>query len=283
MQVPTDAAAPAGTVPCWQLTITYHAVDEVQTNPVQCQLAVPPAQTPGPVPTIPSQLPAILRGTSVAPLTIGEDAPFPSDISLITLLGCTNCDGPSYGIGRTYVDVDGTARTEPLMWTNAQALGIGGPKNNLGLPLGGDYAVTGAAADRLGREIVVSVPVDTNTIIYRSIDGGVTWSQYYSLPGVYAAYALTAPGEVLVGTFAFGPTQAFQIVPDVGEVTPPDSDVLNAGNANGQLVWVSSSGHKLVSDRGVILSDADSTLYLPVFDVSKSPTAGAMTVGQNGY
>jgi DNA-binding CsgD family transcriptional regulator len=282
MQIPTDAATPSGAVPCWQVTITYHEVDEVPTNPIQCQLAVPATATPGPVPTIPAQLPAILQGASVQALTIGEDAEFPGDISLLTLLGCTQCDGPAWGIGRTYRDADGTARIEPLLWTNALALGIDGPKNSLGLPLEGDYAVTGAAADPLGREIVVSVPVDNTTILYRSIDGGVTWQQYVTLDSTYSVYAMTAPGEVLVGTYAFGPTVPFQIVPAVGEITPPDVDILNAGTANGQLVWVSSSGQKLASDSGVLLSDAGSTLYLPVFGGDKT-TVGAMTVHQEGH
>jgi len=79
--------------------------------------------------------PSFLANVNIGTLTIGDDIQLPSDVSLITLLGCTGCDGPAWGVGRTYRDASGTVKVEPLLWTSKGALvSTDAPSNNLGLP-----------------------------------------------------------------------------------------------------------------------------------------------------
>src|SRR2546428_4777527 len=75
MEIPTHASPPPVTVPFWQLTTTYHAVDEVQTNPVQCLLNVASQPTTSPV-----------------ALTVLPGIPLPPALDLIMEIGCCETD-----------------------------------------------------------------------------------------------------------------------------------------------------------------------------------------------
>ena len=227
-----------------------------------------------------SGVPAFLNGVPVTPLKIGADADFPTDRALIVLLGCTNCDGPDEGVGRYYRASDGTVQFQRLLWAHVAVPG-GEPSNNLGLPADGDYAVLGAASDIRGGEIIAAVASGPNTILFRSTDGGLTWSQYATMAQPHQIYGMTSPGHVLVGTYAFGPTVPYQIVPDGGEVTPPEGAELPFV-VNGEIIWRADNGRKLIDSAGrtVLPDGGEGTTFYPPVDDAKCP-ASAVVLNQS--
>jgi len=222
----------------------------------------------------------VLAGVPVGVLHVGEDILFPSHYSIVTLLGCTNCDGPSYGIGRVYRDDRSNVVVEPLMWTSNINLGLEGPENSLGLPDApadqNNYAVIGAAADATGSEIIAGICcVGGSTILYRSTDGGVTWANYLEMAGMHSPYLIAEPGQVLVGPYAFGEQVPYQIVPR-GEVLEPPKGALWPLVLDGEIVWRTDDGSIRTVDRVLIDSGdpEDVGLHAPVF----GPAQGVMTI-----
>lgn len=215
----------------------------------------------------PASAPSFLSGIPIRPLVIGADLDLPADRALIMLLGCTGCDGPDGGVGRYYHAADGTVHFDRLLWAHVAVAG-GEPSNNLGLPPDGDYAVLGAASDVHGAEIIAAVCCTPQTVLFRSTDGGVSWSRYASLDGQNQIYGMTSPGHVLVGTFAFGQSVPYQIVPDGGEITPPSGGE-HPFVVAGEIVWRANGGRELIGSAGrVVLPDGGegTTFYAPVDD-----------------
>ncbi len=240
-------------------------------------------RTPTPSVTTPLNRPELLSDVPIDVLRVGEDLRFPPDVAIITLLGCTNCDGPAYGIGRIYRDEPEGVVVEPLMWTSNSHLGLEGPENSLGLPAApanqNRYAIIGAAADPTGAEIIAGVCcVGGSTILYRSTDGGITWAIYLEMAGAHSPYLIVGPGRVLVGPYAFGGQVPYQIVPG-GEVIQPPEGALWPTLIDGEVAWIADGGESIRTSDAVLIDASDPgdvTLYAPVF----GPERGVMTIYQ---
>ncbi len=240
--------------------------------------------TPTPSVTVPPDLPEVLAGVPVGVLRVGEDLEFPFHHSIVTLLGCTNCDGPAYGIGRIYRDDRSRVVIEPLMWTSNINLGLEGPENSLGLPDApanqNSYAIIGAAAGPTGAEIIAGVCcVGGSTILYRSTDGGVTWANYLEMAGMHSPLLIVEPGQVLTGTYAFGEPVPYQIVPR-GVIIEPPQGALWPALLDGEIAWIADGGESIRTSDGVLIDASgpgDVTLYAPVFGSQR----GVMTIYQS--
>ena len=209
------------------LACSGDAADDASPTPTASPTPGASPLAPTPSVTVPPDLPEVLAEVSIGVFRVGEDLEFPFNHSIVTLLGCTNCDGPAYGIGRIYRDEKSRVVVEPLMWTSNTNLGLEGPENSLGLPDApanqNNYAVIGAASDPTGSEIIAGVCcVGDSTILYRSIDGGVTWANYLEMVGTHSPLLIVEPGQVLTGTYAFGESVPYQIVPDGDVIEPPE-------------------------------------------------------------
>jgi len=250
------------------------------TSPTPTASATPDASPLAPTPsvTVPSNPPEVLAGVSIDILRVGEDLEFPFNHSIVTLLGCTNCDGPAYGIGRIYRDDRSNVVVEPLMWT--ANLGLEGPENSLGLPDSppnqNNYAIIGAAANPAGSEIIAGVCcVSGGTILYRSTDGGVTWVNYLEMAGTHSPLLIAEPGQVLTGTYAYGEAVPYQIVPR-GEILEPPESALWPMLLDGEIVWRTDDG-SIRADAGVLIDaggPGDVWLHTPVF----RQVQGVMTI-----
>jgi len=192
---------------------------------------------PTPSVTVPPDPPEVLAGVTIGVLRVGEDLEFPFNHSIVTLLGCTNCDGPAYGIGRIYRDATSRVVVEPLMWANNSIRSINVPENSLGLPEENSYAIIGAAADATGSEIIAGVwGTGDKTTLFRSTDGGVTWVNYLEMAGAHSPRLIVELGRVLVGPYAFGGQVPYQIVPNGGVIEPPEGGGSPA-LVDGEIVW----------------------------------------------
>jgi hypothetical protein len=67
---------------------------------------------PTPTPT-PRPIPAALQGVPVAPLRLGDAAPFPADLALIIEVSCPGCRGITDGLFRAYRDPFGSLAPRP--------------------------------------------------------------------------------------------------------------------------------------------------------------------------
>jgi len=261
------------------------AADDAPPTPTASPTPGASPLPPTPSVTVPPDPPEVLSGVPVEALRVGEDLSFPFHHSIVTLLGCTNCDGPAYGIGRIYRDETSVVVVEALMWTNNIGLGIEGPENSLGLPDApadqNDYAIIGAAADATGSEIIAGVCcVSGDTVLYRSTDGGVTWVNYLEMAGTHSPLLIVEPGQVLTGTYAYGGLVPYQIVPRGDIIEPPEDALWPAALLDGKVAWIADGGESIRTSDGVLIDakdPGDVTLYAPVFGSQQ----GVMTIYQS--
>ena len=179
--------------------------------------------------------------------TLGDSLPLPDDIALIIELGCTGCDTPTPGYIRVYKDPSGTPRIDWLFER------IEGARRH-------PPYIAGAAALSDGSDMVVSVcsegscgglrsPVDPHVELYRSRDGGVTWTVFFESDEPWLPFAILDEAVVL-GKFYDGRQLGRSFEQPAG--TPVDTPVLDDGrpvaSVDGRLVWQTDDGKLLFDD-----------------------------------
>lgn len=206
------------------------------------------------------------------PLQIGEEAGIPEDVTLIIETGCFQCDGPTEGLARVYSDASGQIRTDMLFDLDEMGLPprvITDPKAETGTreeePFINGFAVSSDAS-----EIIVSVctrggcvePLssptpDSETTLFRSSDGGVTWEQFTTLDGVHLVAALVQGDVVLLKLIQDESSQEYQreyILLSSGDSIAPPQAASGSPVAlpDGTLIWPTDSGRVVRSDGSVL-------------------------------
>ena len=246
----------------------------------------PPTATEGGLPSPP----LFLRDAPIEPVLLGEDLEFPAGVAGLFEVGCTECDGPRYGLARAYRSASGEVVYEPLLWTNPRVVGVDRPHNSLGLPVPDDssaYWVTGVAAQSDGSEIFVTVCCDPfpdgDTIVARSTDAGETWAIWQRLPGIYAAIAIVSPGRLIVGSYPYGEQVPLTVLPDGETLSPPEAGAVPA-MSNGELLWVGDKGlyrdGRLVMATGEEEENRQISIYAPAFRPSGESALAAVYQSQ---
>ncbi|HYV32812.1 MAG TPA: SH3 domain-containing protein [Candidatus Binatia bacterium] len=152
----------------------------------------------------PAAPPDSVRGVKVLPLEMGAPTEMPPYVALIVQTCMGEC-GNTPGIARVYRDSQGNARTDPLV--SLPSLGLS-PKSSSD-PTGAYF--TGFAADPDGSALAVSVCVHgscafagngaelgAESAIFRSLDGGVTWSELDRQVGIAWVIGMSPGREALV-------------------------------------------------------------------------------------
>ena len=231
-----------------------------------------PLATPAPAATV---TPEVIDGVEVVPLQFAEEAELPEDVALIIEIGCTQCDGPTTGLVRVYIDGAGQLRTDTLFSPEAAALPprlVSDPKAEPTGTRQEEPYIVGFALDRDAAEIVVGVcsrgycgglgwaSPDAQTTLLRSLDGGATWAQFGVLEGGYYVVALTKDGVLLSGQQQSDPAQrapsGYQLFPSGDPLEPPPE----AGEGwpmsypGGDLIWQSKDGRLLRGDGSEFLA-----------------------------
>jgi hypothetical protein len=246
-----------------------------------------PAPTPSPVapdfgqghgrPTVapsssPSadRLPGFLGGVDVVQLEIGDEIEFPDGVALIVELGCTQCDGPTSGFARVYRDAFGQPRVEEIFRPEELGLGPRLVETDNGVQEE-EPRITGFGFAPDASEMLVAVCTrgscgdlgypsnDVRTTIFRSTDGGVTWSNYGEIEDDAFIAGRVGSGAVLVQSYDSLPGEAepvarFYGFPDFMPVQPPTPDSAWPGVlSSGEIVWHTQDGGLLRDDGSVYL------------------------------
>jgi hypothetical protein len=215
------------------------------------------------VPTPPPEVPDFLQGAEIRPLPIERDAGLTNMANLIIELGCTQCDGPTTGIGRAYAQRFKALRFDVLLTPEMLPLPEAGPEDQRYI------AGFGFAPD--GSDLMASVCVhgycggmggpsaDAEVWLFRSEDGGVTWTEYQRLPRPELVVGWLGPGVVLTSYYddTTG-VQSFTVRPTGEEVVPPrgHADAWPAVTAGGRLLWHAGDGLLLFPD-GTVYAGTD--------------------------
>jgi len=234
-----------------------------ETQPAPTASVGPATRTPlaSPTPTA-SITPEVIDGVEVLPLRFGEEVELPADIALIIETGCFSCDGPTTGLFRVYRNALGQVRTDALFAVEALGLpprGVGQDKE-IKQPL--EPYIHSYALNSDASEIVVSVCTrgecagidpaspDAQTTLYRSLDGGVTWSQLADLDGGAGVIAIANDGVVVSGAYSEEEAAPrLTLFPSGGPVQPPPeaSEAWPLSLPSGELIWP-TGGRLLRSD-----------------------------------
>ena len=224
--------------------------------------------TPFVTPTrIATATPEVIDGVEVVPLPVGEEAELPHNVALIVETGCFSCDGPPTGLYRVYRDASGRVRVDALFTVDALGLPARavGQDKEIQQPLEPyihSYALSSDAS-----QIVVSVCTrgdcawidpaspDAQATLYRSLDGGVTWSDFGVLDGSSGVVAIAGDGVVVSNG---DPAQAgprYSLYPSgVPVQTPQAGDNRPLSFPSGDLIWWSKDGRLLRSDGSELLN-----------------------------
>ncbi len=225
-----------------------------------CSSRVPPPSTPTPGPSVtvvssitlappPSPaaaVPDFLNGVEVRPLRIDRDANVTNMTNLIIELGCTQCDGPTTGFARVY-GIHGTG-FDILMTPEMLPLPPAAAEDQRYI------AGFGFAAD--GSDLIAGVCVhgycggmggptaNAEVWLFRSTDGGITWSDFEHLPRPEVVVGWLGPGSVLTSYIDESGTSFFTVRPAGQSLAAP----VNAPKAwptvtgTGEVLWYASAG-----------------------------------------
>jgi len=223
--------------------------------------------SPTPVPTA---TPQVIDGVKVVPLQFGEEAEIPFDVALIVETGCYYCDGPSTGLYRVYRDASGQVRTDALFTLEALDLTPRGASHEEAWA--NEPYITGLAPNDDASEIAAGVctrgycgglgfpTADAQTTLYRSPDGGVTWTQLAVMDGGAWVVAVVKDGVVVSGPYDTEEESPpkFSLFPGGEPVQPPQSPPGVSGwplsLPGGELAWRTEDGHLLRSDGSEVLA-----------------------------
>lgn len=199
-----------------------------------------PGASPGPGegPATPTGSPVTQTPFPAAGIAVGDAVEFPDDIALIAETGCWNCDGGPSGFVRVYRRPDGSIAQDILF--RPEKLNL--PPDDDGQP---PY-ILGFAIRPDASEMAVTVcvtkycgglgPAEEGSAakLYRSTDGGVTWTEWADWPLDHWMIGLVADG-VLAGhqtnipdkpddpatTWPPQPEFGFRVLPEGRLIEPP--------------------------------------------------------------
>jgi hypothetical protein len=207
----------------------------------------------------------------VVPLQFGEEAELPDDVALIIETGCYYCDGPPTGLYRLYRDASGQLRTDALL--TIEALGLPLYRGNHEEAWANQSYITGLALNDDASEIVAGVctrgycgglgfpTADAQTTLYRSPDGGVTWTQLAVMDGGAWVVAVVKDGVVVSGPYGTEEESPpkFSLFPsgDPAELPPGPSVYWPLTLPGGELAWRTEDGRLLRSDGSEVLPLGD--------------------------
>jgi hypothetical protein len=242
-----------------------------------------PQATPSPTPKAqPSPTPAdTIDSVDVIPLQTGHEVDLPENTALIVATGCSACDSPPSGLVRVYLDPSGDIRSEILFSVER----VGDPPFERETDTGTEIVpqdFIGFALSDDASEVVVAVCTrgfcgglgfatpDAETTLFRSVDGGVSWSEFGVLEGGLWITALTAQGVLLSDRRdpeERGAAPKYQIFPGGSAVIEPAGvgRVWPISLPDGELGWRTEGG-------GILL--ADGTDFLPLFPETLSMSPG---------
>lgn len=233
--------------------------DGAEPTPTSTPLATPtPAATTSP---------EAADGVEVIPLRFSEEMELPQDVALLVETGCYYCDGPPTGLYRLYRDAAGELRTDALF--TIEALGIPLHRGNhedawaneahiTGFALGDDASEMAAGVCTRGYCGGLGFPTaDAQTTLYRSLDGGVTWTRLAVMDGGAWVVAVVKDGVVVSGPYGTEEESApkFSLFPSGEPVQPPTgANWWPLTLPNGELAWPTEDGRLLHSDGSQIVT-----------------------------
>jgi len=207
--------------------------------------------------------PIVVDGLRVVPIQFGEEMELPEDVALIIETGCYYCDGPPTGLYRLYRDASGQLRTDALF--TLEALGLPLHRGNKEDAWDESY-ITGIALSDDASEIAAGVctrgycgglgfpTADAETTLYRSLDGGVTWTPFGVLDGGAWVVAVVKDGVVVSGPYGTEEESPpkFSLFPGGEPVQPTQPPPGVSGwplmLPGGELAWRTEDGRLLRSD-----------------------------------
>ncbi|HUF53746.1 MAG TPA: SH3 domain-containing protein [Dehalococcoidia bacterium] len=224
-----------------------------------------PSTTPPPAatvsPTSPGATPAPTPSPSPEPTTLGIETHRADDTALGNLMvlvetGCYNCDGPPSGIFRAYGYQQLGAKYEWLLRTTQQVPGVKLITDSRGNTLT-EGTITKIVASPDTSVIAVSVCVQGScaldgldafdpasiTATFRSLDGGVTWSEVDRRGPVAHVVGALADGRVVLSN-AFdgaGKQREYILLPEGTPLEPPVPDAIPIVSTDA-VPWLGASG-----------------------------------------
>jgi hypothetical protein len=191
----------------------------------------------------------------------GEDAPFPDDMAFLIETGCWACDGGPEALIRVYRDPAGSPRSETLL--DPDQLGYGPREVRGGAVATAPPYVNGLAGNPDASVLAASVCIklscaprgldewypDSVSVILRSNDGGVTWSEIARGGPALSVLGLVGD-EVLVSNYRTpeGPPE-YSLLPSGAPLKPPvDIGTNRPLAASGQVLWRTNAGQLLLND-----------------------------------
>lgn len=233
--------------------------------------AVPPGDStvvdpsnPGAQPTVvvtpPPTTGETVGGVGVTRLSFSQPGSFPVPLSAIVERGCDQCDGAATRYERVTLESSGQLKVDELFKA---------PNGYISSSLfdrgAGAFYVTVCSRGYCGG---VGVPTaDAQTTVYRSTDGGVTWSAVETVDAPATVAAITKQGALLnLTTFADGKADyRFRVVGSSTVLRPP-AGMEPAKSAGSVIGWQTPDGKTVVNfDGSPLLSvpDLGSHVYEP--------------------
>lgn len=227
--------------------VTIAVMTETPTSAPQLS----PSATPTATPDLASTAGAPAEETGPPPgrlaITVLPPIPMPADMVLYISEGCTDCDGPARAVHRIYVNPAGEVRAETLIERPTRT---------------DQPYLNGAVISPTGELVVVecSVPYcggfdeaseEARITVYRSRDGGTTWTEGASYGEPYRPLAAAANGVLTVMRFPDGPVIRLPVEP----VPLPPAAAGRAIALGEDVAWWSDDRRVLLDSEGRTILD----------------------------
>ena len=171
------------------------------------------------VPTVPPTpepaIPDVLQDMTIIPLNLGSPMDLPKDLAFIVETGCWQCDGGPGQLVRVYSRADGSAAPDLLLDPSKLGLPPRQYTDINGVVTENPPSITGWALAPDASDIVASVCIrgtcageglnswsaDSQTVLFRSSDGGVGWTELARLEVGASVFAILPDGRLILTTY----------------------------------------------------------------------------------
>jgi len=194
-----------------------------------------PQPQPGPQNPVPNPTGETVSGVEVAAFSFGQPSSLPVPLTVIIEKGCTQCDAPAEALERVTLDTAGQPQSEEIFRAPQGYIA-----NTFIDPNGKEHYVATCSRGYCGG---VGVPTaDAQSTLFRSTDGGTTWTEIAVYDGLATVAALTADGPLVNrSVFANGSTDyRYEIIGKSGVVRPPAGT--EPETARGFFGWRAADG-----------------------------------------